>query len=119
MKKFGILLVFFLFLFPWASVLPEQNDGSTSSELNGRLFISQNARQRALEKRGEKIVSIKDALVRSTLRAYGGDYFRDGAVMSIILNGRIYRDFTLKIIRGQFLEINTPDGVIYLEVIEE
>ena len=119
MKKIGILLLFSLFFSPLVSALSEQIGSSTFSDLNSRLIISQNARQRALEKRGEKIVSIKDALVRNTLRAYGGGYFRDGKLMSIILNGRIYRDFTLKIIRGQFLEINTPDGVIYLEVVEE
>ena len=119
MKKIGIPLLFSLVFFPLVSALSEQVGTSILSDLNNRLIISQNARQRALEKRGEKIIGIRDALIKNTLQAYGGDYFRDGKLMSIILNGRIYRDFTLKIVRGQFLEISTPNGVIYLEVVEE
>jgi len=119
MKKIGILLLFSFFFSPLVPALPEQIDSSTFSDLNSRLIISQNTRQQALEKRGEKIVSIKDALVRNTLRAYGGDYFKDGNRMSILFDGKIYNDFTLKIVRGKYLTINTPDGVIYLEVVTE
>jgi hypothetical protein len=117
MKKIAALLLF-LFFFPLNIALSEPNFSRTS-DLNNRLIISQNARQRALEKRGEKIVTIKDSLVRNTIRAYGGDYFSDGKMISIRFDGKIYKNFTFRIVRGKYLIIHTPDGVIYLEVVNE
>lgn len=80
------------------------------------LTICQSGRDRALQERAEKVTQDKDELVRRTLRAYGGDYFRVGQMTSITLNGKTYKDCDIKIVRGEYLIIKTFDDIFFLEV---
>ncbi len=80
-------------------------------------MLCQSGRDRALQERAEKVIQDKDELVRRTLRAYGGDYFRVGQMTSVTLNGRTYKDCDIKIVRGEYLIIKTVDDVFFLEVV--
>ncbi len=80
------------------------------------LTICQSGRDRALKERAEKVTQDKDELVRRTLRAYGGNYFRVGQMTSISLNGKTYKDCDIKIVRGEYLIIKTVDDIFFLEI---
>lgn len=82
------------------------------------LIICQSGRDRALQERAEKVTHVKDELIRRTLRAYGGDYFRVGQMTSVMLNGRTYKDCDIKIVRGEYLIIKTFDDIFLLEIVE-
>jgi hydrogenase maturation factor len=64
-------------------------------------------------------MAIRESLVKNTLRSYGGDYVRDGENVAVVMNGRIYKDVTIEVIRGQYLLIHTRDGVFFFEVVTE
>lgn len=117
MKKCFFVLFFLLFHLPCVSALFPDLDDPASVQAGDPLLICQNARQRALQQRGERIMAIRESIVKNTLRSYGGDYFKDGQNVAIMMNGKIYRDFTMEIIRGQYLLIRTPDGVFYFETV--
>ena len=109
MKKVAVLIVLASFMFLPGSLYA---DGSVS------FHLCQSGADRALKQRGEKIVKEKDALIRRTLQAYGGDYRRDGTAMSITINGRTYKDFELQIVQGEYLFIRVPDGILQLEIVQ-
>jgi len=109
MKKVNVLIILTCLMFLAGRVYA---DGPVS------FLLCQTGVDRALKQRGEKIVKEKDDLIRRTLQAYGGDYHRDGTTMSITINGRTYKDFELQIVRGEFLFIRVPDGVLQLEIVQ-
>jgi hypothetical protein len=112
-----------LFLLAWMpvgngyeiAVARGYSSGSTSGHAG--FTIRGNARGEMLRQRGEKIIRINDEVIARTLRAYGGDYKRDGKKKLILLNGRIYKDFKIDLIRGRYLIITTSDGRYLLEVV--
>ncbi len=89
------------------------------SESKTSLLICQSGRDRALQERAEQVTHVKDELIRRTLRAYGGDYFRVGQMTSVTLNGRTYKDCDIKIVRGEYLIIKTFDDIFLLEIVEK
>ncbi|MFC1857302.1 hypothetical protein ACFL9U_04650 [Thermodesulfobacteriota bacterium] len=107
MKKVAVLIVLACFMF-----LP----GSLYADGSVPFLLCQSGADRALKQRGEYIVKEKDEIIRQTLQAYGGEYHREGTTMSITINGRTYKDFELQIVRGEYLFIRVPDGVLQLEI---
>lgn len=83
------------------------------------LTICQSGRDRALQERAEKVTEVKDDLVRRTLRAYGGDYFRVGQMTNVTMNGKTYKDCDIQIVRGEYLIIKTFDDIFFLEVVDQ
>ena len=118
MKALGKIIVCFLLVLPTAAQSFDF-DHSNKPENNIKFELCQNSRQRAMEQRGVKVTRDKDDLVRRTLRAYGGDYVREGETAAITLNGKTYQDFTIEIVEGKYLLIKTPDGTFYLGVVDK
>ncbi|MEE8430592.1 MAG: hypothetical protein V3S16_05030 [Candidatus Desulfatibia sp.] len=118
MKTLGKIIVCFLLVLPTA-VQSFDFDHSNGSENNINFELSQTGQQRALEQRGVKVTRDKDDLVRRTVRAYGGDYVRNGETAAITLNGKTYQDFTIEIVEGKYLRIKTSDDTLYLEVVDK
>ena len=117
MKPLGKIIVCFFLVLPTAaqSVDMENYD---SHELKINFQICQATREKALKQRGVKVTRDKDDLVRRTVRAYGGDYVRNGETAAITLNGKTYQDFTIEIVEGKYLRIKTSDDTLYLEVVD-
>lgn len=72
-----------------------------------------------MHRRSQEVISINDDLIRMTLRAYGGDYVREGLQKYIVFNGTIYKDFELSIQEGKMLVLRVPHKTIRLEIIRD
>ena len=81
--------------------------------------ICQTTRQKALKQRGVKVTRDKDDLVRRTVRAHGGDYVRNGDVVTLMLNGMTFKDFSMEVVDGKYLIIITPGDSFTLEVVDK
>ncbi|MFH1258258.1 MAG: hypothetical protein ABII74_00330, partial [Elusimicrobiota bacterium] len=101
MKKEIILIccIFTLFTHKFAAA----DDGLSSfcrhlpPSFPGILSVSQ---ERALEQRADQIIEINDALIQKTIQANGGNYFHQGKSKILIFNHKIYKDFTIRVIKG-------------------
>ena len=78
------------------------------------LAISQ---ERALEQRADQVIEINDALIQKTIQANGGNYFHQGKSKILIFNHKIYKDFTIRVIKGNRLIIETEDGTFQMDVL--
>jgi len=81
--------------------------------------ICQTGRQKALKQRGIKVTRDKDDLVRRTVRAHGGNYVRNGDMVTLTLNGMTFRDFSMEVVDGKYLIIITPGDSFTLEVVDK
>lgn len=75
------------------------------------------SRERALEQRAGKVVEINDALIQRTIQANGVNYFHQGKSNILIFNHKIYQDFTIRVMGGSRLIIETEDGAIQMDVV--
>ena len=82
-------------------------------------FTRQVAQQEALEKRGEKVINANDALIQRTVRAYGGKYTRKGESKVLIINEKVYKDFSIQVVNSQYIIIRTDDGTFTMDVVNE
>lgn len=80
----------------------------------GILSVSQ---QRALDQRADQVIEINDALIQRTIQANGGNYFHQGKSKILIFNHKIYKDFTIRVIKGNRLIIETEDGTFQMDVL--
>ena len=76
------------------------------------------SQQRALEQRADQVIEIYNALIQTTIQANSGNYFHQGKSKILIFNNKIYKDFTLKVINGNHLIINTEDGTFQMDVLD-
>lgn len=74
------------------------------------------ARQRALDQRGKVVLDANDALIRKTVEAYGGNYIRRNNMKRLILNGKVYKTVTIRVVDSRQVIIETEDGVYALDV---
>ena len=74
--------------------------------------------EEAMEQRGQKIVAQKEALIQSTLAAYGGEYRRDGDRARVTICGKTYDDFEVQIVRSKYLLLRVPDGILQFEIVK-
>jgi|GEM_PF-3873757 len=81
--------------------------------VSGIVPVSQ---QRALKQRADQIIETNDALIQRTIQANGGNYFHQGTSKILIFNHKIYKDFTIRIINGNRLIIETDDGAFQMDV---
>ena len=82
-------------------------------------FSRQIAQQEALEQRGEKVINANDALIQRTVRAYGGNYARKGESKVLIINEKVYKDFSIQVVNSQYIIIRTDDGTFTMDVVNE
>lgn len=82
-------------------------------------FSRQVAQQEALEQRGEKVINANDALIQRTVRAYGGNYTRKGESKVLIINEKVYKDFSIQVVNSQYIIIRTNDGTFTMDVVNE
>ena len=82
-------------------------------------FARQIAQQEALEQRGEKVIHANDALIQRTVRAYGGNYDRKGESKVLIINEKVYKDFSIQVVNSQYIIIKTDDGTFTMDVVNE
>jgi len=75
------------------------------------------SQQRALEQRADQVIDINDALIQRTIQANGGNYFHQGKTKILIFNHKIYKDFTIRVIKGNRLIIKTEDGTFQMDVL--
>ncbi len=118
MNPWGKTILCFLLVLP-AAAQSLDIDHFNGPETNINFELCQTTRQKALKQRGVKVTRDKDDLVRRTVRAYGGDYVRNGETAAITLNGKTYQDFTIEIVEGKYLRIKTSDDTLYLEVVDK
>lgn len=111
----GFFLVFMVAVAPAAASEPFAETGANV------LFrtCQTTGQQRALKQRAETVTRARDDLISRTLRFYGGDFVKTGATAAIILNGKLYRDFTAEVIQGKYLRIETPEDTYYMEVVDQ
>lgn len=111
---FSFVLILLLLQFHAAAdvVSPIKTFSPTSRP--GLLPVS---RDRALEQRAGRIVEINDALIQTTIQRNGGNYFHQGKSKILIFNHKIYKDFTIRVIDGSRLIIETEDGLIQMDVL--
>jgi len=109
----GVLILFLLQLqaaggdfFPHQQPLPPS--------FPGILFVSQES---AMERRADQVIAINDELIQRTIQANGGNYFHQGKSKILIFNHKIYKDFTIRVIRGHRLIIETEDGAFQMDVL--
>ena len=74
------------------------------------------AREKALEQRADQVIEMNDALIQRTIQANGGNYFHQGKSKILIFNRKIYKDFTMRIVSGNRLIIETEDGIFQMDV---
>lgn len=82
--------------------------------VSGIVPVSQ---QSALEQRADQIIETNDALIQRTIQANGGNYFHQGTSKILILNHKIYKDFTIRVVNGNRLIIETEDGAFQMDVL--
>ncbi|MDF1590471.1 MAG: hypothetical protein P1P89_03060 [Desulfobacterales bacterium] len=75
------------------------------------------SQERALEERADQVIEINDALIQRTVQANGGNYFRQGQSKVLIFNHKIYKDFSIRVIGGNRLSIETEDGTFQMDVL--
>ena len=75
------------------------------------------SQERALEQRDEQVIEINDALIQRTIQANGGNYFHQGQSKILIFNHKIYKDFSIRVIGGDRLSIETEDGTFQMGVL--
>ena len=75
------------------------------------------SQERALEQRADQVIEINDALIQRTIQANGGNYFHQGQSKILIFNHKIYKDFSLRVIGGNRLIIETEDGTFQMDVL--
>jgi len=113
-----ILVAFVILLLPGLVQAIDVEYYDTSDHKN-TFEICQTGRQKALKQRGIKVTRDKDDLVRRTIRAHGGNYVRNGDMVTLMLNGKIYSDFSMQIVEGKYLIIITPGDSFTLEVVDK
>lgn len=121
-KPIGMKTILFTLLAAWvlsSSVFAHAADAVPGNEPPEYLRIHSSPKDRALKKRGEKVTEVKEDLVRRTVQAHGGVYRRVGQDVFLELNGKIYTDFTLRIVDGQYLVIESPEKIFKLKIISE
>ena len=74
------------------------------------------AQKRALEQRADQVIEANDALIQKTIQANGGNYFHQGKSKILIFNHKIYKDFTIRVVSGNRLIIETEDGAFQMDV---
>jgi len=117
MKKSNLAL--FCILSVFLLQLPAEADDLSSfrrqrpPSFTGILSVSQ---KRALEQRADQVIEVNDALIQKTIQANGGNYFHQGKSKILIFNHKVYRDFTIRIISGNRLIIETEDGTFQMDV---
>ncbi|MEW6671264.1 MAG: hypothetical protein AB1427_06145 [Thermodesulfobacteriota bacterium] len=110
MKITNIMMLFVLIcFFPQLPAGAERLPASS-----GILTVSQ---ERALEQRADQIIEINDALIQKTIQANGGNYFHQGKSKILIFNQKIYTDFTIRVVSGNRLVIETQDGTFQMDVL--
>jgi hypothetical protein len=118
MKKRNLLLLCGLipFILQFHAAADERSSSlqPRSPSFSGILFISQ---ERALERRADQVIEINDALIQKTIQANGGNYFHQGKSKILIFNHKIYKDFSLRVIGGNRLIIETEDGTFQMDVL--
>ena len=110
MKCTKLMLFFVLFCF----FLQLQVRAEDIPAFTGILPVSQ---ERALEQRADQVIEINDALIQKTIQANGGNYFHQGKSKIVIFNNKIYKDFTIRVISGNRLVIETQDGTYQMDVL--
>lgn len=117
MKRAGIIiLIIGLFL------VPGNGFGEftvTQKKLAGCRDRFQLAQQEALERRGQKILDANDALIQRTVRAYGGNYFHQDKSKVLIFREKVYKDFSIRVVNGEYVILETRDGTYRLKAINE
>jgi hypothetical protein len=81
---------------------------------SGILPVSQ---QRALEQRADQVIDLNDALIQRTIQANGGNYFHQGKTKILIFNHKIYKNFTIRVIKSNRLIIETEDGPFQMDIL--
>lgn len=119
MKKSELLLfgVLILFLLPLRAVA---EDFSSIQQHFPHPFprIKDVSQEKAMQQRADKIIKINDALIQKTIQANGGNYFHQGQSKILIFNQKIYRDFSIRVINGNRLIIDTEDGTFQMDVLD-
>lgn len=110
MKRANIMLCFVLLYFS----LQLQAGAENMPAFAKILPVSQ---ERALEQRADQVIELNDALIQKTIQANGGNYFHRGKSKIVIFNHKIYKDFTIRLIGGNRLVIETQDGTYQMDVI--
>ena len=77
------------------------------------------AQEEALNQRKKFVMDANDELIQKTLKAHGGNYFRQGRSKVIIFKEKVYKDFSVRVVNGEYIIIETKDGTFKLEVPRE
>ncbi len=72
--------------------------------------------QKALKLRSDKVHDDRNAVIKSTIKAYGGAYYVEDEVVVLSLGGKTYKSFEITIIKSRTVVIRTASDVYYLEV---
>ncbi len=75
------------------------------------------SRQQEMEKRGETVLNANDELIQRTLQANGGNYFRQGSSKMLIFREKVYDDFSIDVLNGEYIIIKTIDGTFRLKTV--
>jgi len=114
MKKSELLLSCVLILFLLQIQAAADDLAAIRHPLSGFLPVSQ---ERAMEQRADRVNEINDALIQKTIQANGGNYFHQGPSKILIFNYKIYKDFSIRVISGNRLIIETEDGTFQMDVL--
>lgn len=111
-----ILLIIGLFLLPGNAFgeFPEIQGMHAGSRDHFQL-----AQQEALEQRGQKILDANDLLIQRTVQAYGGNYFHKDKAKILIFREKVYKDFSIRVVNGEYVILETRDGTYRLKVVSE
>jgi len=119
MKRLSKILTYLLILLLPATAQAIDIEYYDTSDHKKTFEICQTTRQKALKQRGIKVTRDKDDLVRRTVQAHGGDYVRNGDMVTLTLNGMTFRNFTMEVVDGKYLIIITPGDSFTLEVVDK
>ena len=119
MKKKKILLLIACLFCLMGTAYTVQAVSAETFEHRNVQFFRQIAQQEALEQRGEKVINANDVLIQRTVRAYGGNYTRKGESKVLIINKKVYKDFSIQVVNSQYIIIRTDDGTFTMDVVNE
>ncbi|MFC1815790.1 hypothetical protein ACFL0M_07565 [Thermodesulfobacteriota bacterium] len=118
-KKIDVLILGFFLLCLSAAPAADVSGFLNVSDQNNFPILSRAAQKEVLQKRAEEVIDANDALIQKTIQAHGGNYFREGQNKILIFNQNIYKDFSIRVIKGQRLIVETADGTFVMNVVKE
>jgi hypothetical protein len=116
--KIVLLILSFAVFFPVSAVAHDDTEIYRIYAAGNPLVFS-SPQDRAKKERGKKVTEVKEELVRRTVEAHGGSYRRVGQDVFLELTGKIYTDFTLHVVDGEYLVIESTEKTFKLKIVPE